>query len=99
MRPNIVRFYVYIMGSANGTTIYIGVTNDIERRVKEHKQGIGSAFTSRYCCYNLLYYEYHNDVNDAICRETQLKKWSRKKKEDLIRSINPERIDLASDWK
>ncbi len=86
------------MGSANGTTVYIGVTNDIHRRVYEHKNGIIEGFTSKYKCHHLLYHELHNDVNMAIAREKQLKGWTRAKKEELIRSINPERIDLASDW-
>ncbi len=94
MRPNIVRFYVYIIGSANESSIYIGVTDNLERRVAEHRSGAGSGFTSKYRCCNLLYYEYHNSINEAIYREKQLKKWSREKKETLIRTINPNRVDL-----
>ncbi len=78
--------------------MYIGVTNDIHRRVYEHKNGLIEGFTSKYKCHHLLYHERHNDVNTAIAREKQLKGWTRAKKEELIREMNPERVDLAAEW-
>ena len=70
--------FVYIMSNKNVTTFYIGVTNDLERRVKEHKEGNGSEFTSKYNLTNLLYYEIISDIKTAISREKQLKNWHRK---------------------
>jgi putative endonuclease len=70
--------FIYIMSNKNITTFYIGVTNDIERRVKEHKNGNGSEFTSKYKLTHLVYYEMISDINKAIQREKQLKNWHRK---------------------
>ena len=89
-----VKYYVYIVGSSNGNSLYIGVTADLIRRVGEHKSGIGSSFTCRYRCTKLLYFEEYQNVKDAISREKQLKGWTRKKKEALIATLNPERQDL-----
>ncbi len=89
-------YYVYIMGSANGRAIYIGVTNDIVRRVNEHKNGLIEGFTRKYRCHHLLYLEHYNDIRAAIDREKQLKGWTRAKKEALIKEQNPERIDLSA---
>ena len=80
------------------SSIYIGVTNDIERRIWEHKYGNIKGFTCRYKCSHLMYYEEFADVNQAIAREKQLKGWKRDKKIELIVSLNPERQDLAADW-
>ncbi len=91
-------YYVYIMGSANGRTIYIGVTNDISRRVVEHKSDSIEGFTRKYKCHQLLYFECYTDINMAIAREKQLKGWNRAKKEALIREKNPERIDLSAQY-
>ena len=66
-------YYVYMMGSASGRALYVGVTNDLQRRVLEHKNGETAGFTSRYRCYALLYYEPYSDVRDAIAREKQIK--------------------------
>ena len=79
-------YYVYFMTSANHKTLYVGVTNDLERRVREHRAGLISGFTQKYHCDKLVYYEVYSDVNDAISREKQLKRWSRKKKDELINS-------------
>ena len=87
-------YYTYIMSSWNNSTLYIGVTNDIERRVAEHKSGRGSAFTAKYHCHKLVYYESFSDVEQAIGREKQLKGWKRERKEALIDSVNKERRDL-----
>ncbi len=83
------------MGSANGRVLYIGVTNDLSRRVAEHRSGKIEGFTSKYKCHLLLYCECYTDIRTAISREKQLKGWTRAKKEALIREKNPERIDLS----
>ena len=86
------------MSNKNITTFYIGVTNDLERRVKEHKNGNGSEFTSKYKLTHLVYYEMISNINKAIQREKQLKNWHRKWKIDLIKELNSEMLDLAKDW-
>ena len=86
------------MSNTNNTTLYIGVTNDIERRVQEHKNGLISGFTQKYCCHKLVYYESFSDIDQAIEREKKLKKWRREKKDWLIGTMNPERKDLAEDF-
>ena len=88
------KYWIYIMGSANGKAIYIGVTNNLQRRVQEHKLLKIDGFTKHYNCCHLLYYEAYSDVHFAIAREKQLKGWTRAKKEELIRSLNPQRVDL-----
>jgi len=83
------------MSNKNRTTFYIGVTNDIDRRVAEHKEGIGSAFCIKYNLIDLVYYEQILGIEQAIDREKQLKRWHREWKINLIKSINPEMKDLA----
>lgn len=90
--------FIYIMANKNLTTFYIGVTNNLERRVKEHKEGDGSEFTSKYKLTYLVYYEIISDIKLAIKREKQLKNWHRAWKLDLIKELNPGMIDLAADW-
>jgi putative endonuclease len=90
-------YYGYIIASDSGT-LYIGMTNDLERRVFEHEQGLLEGFTKKYRCYKLIYYEHYTDVNTAITREKQIKKWSRSKKERLIKSLNPTWRDLHAEW-
>lgn len=90
--------YVYIMSNKNRTTTYIGVTNDIERRVLEHKTGYGSTFTKRYNLHDLLYYESIKGMQNAINREKQLKNWHKDWKWNLIKKENPELVDLSADW-
>lgn len=92
------QYFVYIMASPSGT-LYIGVTNDLERRVAQHQQDVIEGFTKKYGCKKLVYFESTEDVNSAIAREKQLKGWIRKKKEGLIRTINPSWNDLSSDWR
>ena len=91
-------YYVYIMSNTYDTTIYIGVTNDIERRITEHKSGLIPGFTQKYCCHKLVYYEEYSDINQAIEREKKIKKWRRDKKDMLIKSINPILRDLSEDF-
>lgn len=90
--------FIYIMSNKNLTTFYIGVTNDLERRVKEHKSGRGSEFTSKYNLHHLVYFENFNDIESAIKREKQLKRWRREWKINLIRELNLTLDDLAKDW-
>ena len=90
--------FIYIMSNKNVTTFYIGVTNDLERRVKEHKNEQGSAFTSKYKLTSLVYYEVISGIKTAIAREKQLKNWHRQWKINLIKETNPEMLDLASEW-
>ena len=87
-------YYVYILANQNNTTLYIGVTNDLIRRVYEHKNHLVKGFTDKYNISKLICFEDTNDVYSAISREKQLKKWTRKKKEFLINKINPQWIDL-----
>ena len=88
-------YYVYIMASARNGTLYIGVTNDIGRRAYEHREGIAKGFTKKYGVKMLVYYETFNLVHDALHRETRLKKFTRKRKLELIESVNPGWLDLA----
>ena len=83
---NLHRAYVYILSNKNRTVLYIGVTNDLERRIKEHTDGL-SAFTKKYNIHDLLFYEIHNDINLAIRREKLIKKWRKEWKMELIKSI------------
>lgn len=88
-------YCVYIMTNLRRTVLYTGVTNDLQSRVEEHKSGTGSAFTKKYNVNKLVFYETGDDINIAIAREKQIKSGSRKKKIDLINSINPEWKDLS----
>ena len=91
------QYYIYFMMSDNRNALYIGVTDNLERRVKEHQSGTIPGFTQKYCCTNLVYYECYSDINEAIAREKELKGWTRNKKEKLIRNNNPSLKDLAQD--
>ena len=90
-------YYVYIMTNRAGT-LYTGMTNDLERRVYEHKHQLVGGFTRRYKVDKLIYYEATDDVRSAIAREKQIKGWLRRKKVELIDSMNPLRLDLAEEW-
>jgi putative endonuclease len=79
-------------------TLYIGMINNLFRRVSEHKSGKGSAFTSRYHFDRLVYFEETAYVHEAIAREKQLKGWTRKRKIELIKTMNPTWADLSSEW-
>lgn len=80
------------------TVSYIGMTGDLENRVWEHKQKINQGFTEKYNINKLVYYEVYDNPSDAIAREKQLKRWSRKKKVELIKKDNPKFDDLAKIW-
>jgi len=86
------------MSSNNNNVLYVGMTNDLIRRVQEHKEGLIDGFTKKYNIHKLLYYEETDDVWSAIEREKQLKKWRRDKKEFLINIENKKWADLAVDW-
>jgi len=90
--------YVYIMTNFKRTVLYIGVTNDLERRVKEYKSGKGSVFTSKYKCFYLIYFERMQEIKQAIKREKQLKNWKRKWKMNLIKESNHKWEDLSKDF-
>lgn len=89
-------YAVYILASKRNGTLYIGVTNDLSRRMNEHRTGEGSEFSRRYETTQLVYYEFFQDVNDALYREKQLKNWKRKWKLELIEQDNPNWDDLAN---
>lgn len=91
-------YWVYIVGNKSATVIYIGVTNSIQRRIAEHKLGVIPGYSQRYKCNRLLYFEEYQNIKDAIAREKELKGWKRERKERLIASLNPHRVDLAAKW-
>ena len=86
--------YVYILTNKKRTVLYTGVTSDLISRVYQHKKGEGSSFTKKYEVKNLVYYESHQNMYQAITREKQIKKWKREWKLDLIQAKNPEMKDL-----
>ncbi len=86
------------MTSVHNTVLYTGVTNDLQRRVLEHKAGKGGAFTKKYNIGKLVYFECGDDINAAIFREKQIKAGTRQKKIDLVNSINPEWNDLFEEY-
>ena len=92
------QYCVYILTNSRHTVLYTGVTNNLERRLSEHKTKLGSAFTKRYNVDQLVYYECGDDINTAIAREKQIKAGSRQAKIDLIKSINPEWKDLSKEF-
>ena len=89
--------YIYIITNINNTTLYTGVTNNLIRRIYEHKNKLVEGFSKKYNLTKLVYYEVFEDITQAIAREKQIKGGSRKKKEDLINSINKEWKDLYED--
>lgn len=90
--------FVYIMTNRKNGVLYVWVTSNLYRRIHEHKTGAGDGFTKKYKLYTLVYIEQYAGITEAITREKQLKAWRRKKKIDLIVSINPEWNDLAEEW-
>ena len=91
-------YYIYIISNRHRTTFYIGVTDDLLRRMGEHRQGMYDGFSKRYHLKYLMYFEETDDVGGAIAREKQLKNWHRQWKINLIRSVNPGMDDLAATW-
>jgi putative endonuclease len=91
-------YYVYLLTNWNNKVMYVGITNDLERRLHEHKKKAVRGFTSRYNVKKLVYFEHMTDVRDAIAREKEIKKWRREKKNRLVVSLNPAWKDLSSEW-
>ena len=92
------QYCVYIMTNAHNTVLYTGVTNELQRRVLDHRSGKGGGFTKKYNITKLVYFETGDDINLAIAREKQIKAGSRKKKIELIESVNPEWKDLYEEY-
>lgn len=82
-------YFVYIVTNKNKTVLYVGVTNDLQRRVFEHENALITGFTKKYNCHFLVFYERFQQVEDAIEREKEIKKWRREKKDNLINQFNP----------
>ena len=95
--PREKKYYVYIMASKS-RVLYVGVTGSLMSRVLQHKAGEAEGFTQRYNITRLVYYEVFQYLNNAIARETEIKKWRREKKVALIAASNPTWEDLAADW-
>ena len=92
------RYYVYIITNNNNTTLYTGVTNNLLRRIMEHKQGTENSFSRRYKLRKLVYFEIYPDIKSAINREKQIKAGPRRRKLKLIHSSNPDWVDLIENW-
>ena len=91
-------YFVYILTNKHNTTLYTGVTNNLERRLYEHRHKLVEGFTKRYNLDKLVYYEATTEVRSAIEREKQIKGWTRSKKDCLIETMNPQWRDLSIDW-
>ena len=91
-------FYIYILTNWNDQVMYIGMTNNLERRLYEHKNKLVDGFTKKYNVNKLVYYEHGNDVHAAIAREKEIKKWRREKKNNLVITMNPTWKDLSLEW-
>jgi putative endonuclease len=99
LRNFIIKSYTYITTNKNKTVLYVGATDDIDRRINEHKHQVyPNSFTKRYNCDILVYFEEFDVVSEAFEREKQLKSGSRKKKEEIIDGINPNWDDLGLNW-
>jgi putative endonuclease len=90
--------YTYIMSSASRRALYTGVTALLYERVFEHKNNLGGYFTRKYKCHRLVYFERFTNIETAIAREKEIKRWRREKKNRLVESLNPDWKDLALDW-
>ena len=90
-------YYVYILTTRKNTAMYIGVTNNLQRRIFEHKSGQIAGYTQKYSCHKLVYYETFSDIEQAIEREKILKGWKREKKNMLVESTNPTYEELVID--
>lgn len=91
-------YYIYILTNWNNNVMYIGLTNDLNRRLFEHQNKLIDGFTKKYNVNKLVYYELFYNINDAIHREKELKKWRREKKNNLVAQLNPEWLDLSLDF-
>ena len=93
-----MQYYVYLLTNKLNTVLYVGVTNNLERRLYEHKNELADSFTKRYHIHKLVYYETTPDVRVAIEREKQIKSWSRARKNALVNEMNPKWKDLSLEW-
>lgn len=93
-----MQYYVYLLTNWNDRVIYTDITNDLQRRLYEHKQELADGFTKRYHVHKLVYFETTSDVRAAIEREKQIKSWSRASKNALVETTNPDWKDLSEDW-
>ena len=91
-------YYVYLLTNWNNKVMYIGVTNNLKRRVSEHKNKLVKGFTEKYNLNKLVYFEETGDVWTALAREKEIKKWRREKKNNLVDGMNPEWEDLSKEW-
>ena len=91
-------YYVYMLTNNNHNVIYVGVTNNLERRIEEHRQDSADGFTKKYNVHKLVYIESTESVEAAIAREKQIKGWRRDKKDALVKNMNPEWNDLSLEW-
>ena len=91
-------YYVYILSNYTNSTLYIGVTNDLKRRIYEHKNKLISGFSSKYNVNKLVYFEETTDIKSAIQREMNLKKWKREWKDEIIKKNNPSFYDLSKEF-
>lgn len=92
------QYYVYILASKKYGTLYTGVTSNLVQRVYQHKNGLVEGFTKKYNVHQLVYYEIHSDIYEAITREKRIKKWYRQWKIILIEQNNPQWLDLSINW-
>ena len=92
------RYFVYLLTNWNNKVIYVGVTNDLERRLYEHKNKLIKGFTEKYNLNKLVYFEETNDILSAITREKEIKKWRREKKNQLVERCNAKWEDLSLKW-
>ena len=92
-------YYVYMLTNWNNKVLYTGITNNLERRLYEHKNKLVEGFTTKYNVNKLVYYDYTSDVSSAIAREKEIKGWTRQKKNELIESVNPEWEDLSEGFR
>ena len=91
-------YYIYLITNWNNKVLYIGVTNNLERRIYQHKNKLIKGFTEKYNINKLVYFEQSSDINSAITREKEIKKWRREKKNSLIESTNKKWQDLSKNW-
>jgi len=96
--PKEHRYFVYILTNRNRKVMYIGMTNDLARRLHEHRDHVAPGFTQKYRVDTLVYYEETHDLLAALEREKQIKKWRREKKDALVASMNPQWRDLGADF-
>jgi putative endonuclease len=92
------RYYIYLLTNWNNKVMYVGVTNNLIRRIYEHKNKLVKGFTKKYNVNKLVYYEETQDVIAALTREKEIKKWRREKKNQLVNQMNPIWKDLSLDW-